>query len=70
MAMFFPPACWANADIQLPSDVNDKLIAIPSFKRSPSVPAFETLSLENHLKIYIIYPFLSVRFFPKSKFRL
>ena len=33
-----PPELWANAEMQLPSDERDKLMALPSFNRAPVAP--------------------------------
>jgi hypothetical protein len=47
-----PPELSARAEITLPSDVNDKLIAAPSFNRSPVAPVALALSLKLSNKDY------------------
>ena len=43
--MFLPLELSARAAITLPSDVNDKLIAAPSLRRSPVAPVAFARSL-------------------------
>ena len=42
---FFPLELSAKADITLPNEVNDKLIAAPSLSLSPVAPVASALSL-------------------------
>lgn len=46
ISTFLPFSLEANAEIQFPSQVSERLIAVPSLNLSPSVPDFAARSLK------------------------